>query len=233
MCDTVGPLEENSMKTRRIILHVHFSILFIAPFIVALTLLALMYGCQKKPAETKQVVPAVTIENLQIAYGKSVKHQHMYSVFAVRADKEHLKNVANLYRAASRSEQIHADNHAALIRQHGAEPKEPPLDSLSVGTTLQSLKMALSSEEIETESMYPNLIRTAALEKDSVAMKQFELTLDADNRQKELLKDAFDKNTKIQPVPYFVCGGCGYILTSDKTDECPGCHCKKEKFVKI
>ena len=119
------------------------------------------------------------------------------------------------------------------MRQRGVEPKAPTFDSLSIGTTQQTLKMALSSEDIEAQSMYPNLIRTADMEKDTVAANLFQRTMDADNRQMELLKEAADKQTKIQQVPYFVCPEGGFIMTSEKTDECPTCHIKKEKFEKI
>ena len=207
--------------------------LFLLPFCIALLLMVLLYGCQQeRPQEQKKQASEITMENLQTAYAKSIKHQTMYTLFTKQAEKEHLTLAANLYHAVARSEEIHASNHAELMRKYGIVPKAPQLDSIPVGTTLQTLKMALSSEQIEVESMYPNLIRTAELEKLPDAAEQFEKTKAADARQVELMQEALDKNIKIQKVPYFVCLGCGYILTSEKTDECPNCHAKKEKFEK-
>lgn len=207
---------------------------FLLPFIAALTLFSLPYGCkQDQPSNQQKQVTQITLENLQTAYAKSIKHKAMYERFAQRAEKERLKEVANLYRAVARSEDIHAANHAQLMRSRGIESKMPVVDSLSIGTTLQTLKMALSSEEIEIESMYANLIRTAEVEQFSDAVDQFEKTRNADTRQMELMKEALDKNAKIAKTPYFVCVGCGFIMTSDKTDECPTCHAKKDRFEKI
>jgi rubrerythrin len=221
------------MTERLFTKYLNFFLLVIAPFGVMLFILALLYGCQQNKSEAPKPAALVTFDNLQVAYGKSVKYEHMYTLFAQRAEKERLKDVARMYRAIARSEGIHAANHASLMRSHNSEPKMPEIESLAVGTTLQSLKMALSSEEIEVESMYPNLIRTAELENLPEAIEQFNRTKDADARQVELLKDALDSGTKIAKVQYFVCTGCGYILTSEKTDECPTCHSKKEKFEKI
>ncbi|HTK82834.1 MAG TPA: ferritin family protein [Bacteroidota bacterium] len=205
---------------------------FLVPFFAALAGIAMLYGCGQEQKPQQQASP-ITLENLQTAYAKSLKYSAMYARFAANAEKERLKEAANLYRAVARSEELHAARHADLLRAHGIEPRTPALDSLTIGTTVQSLKMALSSEEIEIESMYSNLIRTAELEKFTEAVNQFEKIKSSDGRQNDLLKEALDKNAKITKVPYFVCPGCGYILTSDKTDECPNCHSGKGQFEKL
>src|ERR1700759_5490471 len=60
-----------------------------------------------------------TIRNLLSAFeGESNAHVR-YSAFAVHADGEGLHGAASLFRAAARAEQIHAANHAPVIRQLG------------------------------------------------------------------------------------------------------------------
>jgi rubrerythrin len=81
--------------------------------------------------------------------------------------------------------------------------------------------------------MYPNLARTADFEKFPEAAESFRRALNADKRHVELFKDALDKGGTIVKVQYYVCPTCGYIITSDKIEECPGCHAKKDKFEKI
>jgi len=206
---------------------------FILPSLLLFLILAVNYGCEKKKEPPKEQQPSVTLENLQSAYVKAMRHNFMYSKFVLQADKEKNKEVANLYRAVARSEEIHAQKHAELMRSKGIEPKAPLFDSISVGTIMQTLKMALSSEEIEVESMYPNLVRTAEAEKFPAATEQFTFCMEGDARQTELMKEAQDKNGKIKLVPYFVCPGCGYIFTSEEVEECPTCKMKKEKFEKI
>ncbi len=206
---------------------------FLIPFVLLLLLLALNYGCEKKKEQPKEQQPTVTLENLQSAYVKALRHNFMYTKFVPQAEKEKNVPVANLYRAVARSEEIHAQRHAELLRSKGIEPRPPQYDSISVGTLMQTLKMALSSEEIEVESMYPNLVRTAEAEKFPAATEQFTFCLEGDARQMELMKEAQDKNGKIQKVTYLVCPGCGYIFTSEEVEECPTCKTTKDKFEKM
>ena len=206
----------------------------IIPFGIALLIIAFLFlGCEQKTRENQPPRQTITTDNLQTAYSKQMRHSFMYAKFVPQAEKEKLSNVANLYRAIARSEQIHSKNHAALLRSRGFEPKEPQYDSIAVGTIMQTFKMSLGSEDIETESMFPNLIRTAGLEQDTVAMNQFQQTMEADIRQTELFKDASDHLGKISKVLYLICPGCGYIITSDKTEECPVCHATKNEFEKV
>ncbi|MBI5217126.1 MAG: rubrerythrin family protein [Ignavibacteriae bacterium] len=206
---------------------------FIFPSLFLFFILALNYGCEKKKELPKEPQPTVTLENLQSAYNKAMRHNFMYAKFVLQAEKEKNKEVANLYRAVTRSEEIHAQRHAELLRSKGREPQQPVFDSITVGTIMQTLKMALSSEEIEVESMYPNLVRTAEAEKFPAATEQFTFCMEGDARQMELMKEAQEKNGKIKSVQYYVCPGCGYIFTSEEVEECPTCKTTKDKFEKI
>jgi rubrerythrin len=209
-----------------------FQVLLFLPVTAAFLVIAFFFGCQKAP-EQKEAKPTVTIENLQTAQKKEVKLGKMYSLFVAQAVKEKNKQVASLFRAIGRSEEIHAKNHIALLKKQGVEPQPSENEAVVVGSTLQTLKMALSSEQIEAESMYPNLARSAAAEKVQEAADQFKRTMDADTRHEELIKDALDKSGKVAKCDYFVCPDCGYICTSDKTDECPVCHAQKATFISI
>ena len=212
---------------------IRFRLLALIPSGITLALIALLSGCQQKEPEPPKPTAVITLDNLQTAYAKSVKYQNMYSRFVKQAEKEKMKSVADLYRAAARSEEIHAAQHASLMRSRSVEPQAPVIDSITVGTTLQTLKMAVSSEEIEAESMYPNLIHTAELENFSEAVEQFKFVRDADARHNELFQEALNKAGKIPKVPYYICSKCGFIMTSNKTEECPTCHTKKDKFEKV
>jgi rubrerythrin len=194
--------------------------------------LGFLQGCQKESAPKEEKQNLVSIDNLQTAYGVSVKRSAMYERFIPRAEKEKFRGVAALYKALARSEGIQADVHAGLIRQHGQEPAAPAPDSVVVGTTMQTLKMAISSEELEYSSMYPNLLRTATLENFTEGVDQFTMMQSVEERHVELLKDAQAKMGKID-TKYFVCPGCGYNITSDKTEECPVCKKPKTTFEKI
>jgi len=221
------------MKPREKFNEALFQLLILVLFGIPFLLLGLNFGCQKQKEESKETRLKVTVENLQTAYAKSVNYARMYTLFTKRAEKDRLLNVANLYRAVSRSEQVHADLHAGLLRKNGVEPVAPQEEAVTVGTTLQTLKLSMSSEEIEFGSMYPNLIHTAEIEKDSAAAAQFRMTKEVEIQHAELFKEAFDRSGRIGRIQYFVCPGCGYILRSEKTEECPVCHSKKDKFERV
>ncbi len=222
------------MKSLTIPSLIKFHLLLFLPLGAGFFMLALLYGCQKTSDEKKEEVkPTVSIENLQTAYNKSVKRSRMYAMFVTQAEKERLKNTAKLYEALARSEAIHAANHARLLRAQGVEPAAVQEEKVVVGTTAQTLKMAASSEELEYEAMYPNLAKTAMTENYAEAAEQFKKTLDVDTEHGQLIKDAADRGGKILTAKFLVCPDCGYILTSDKTDECPNCHAKKTTFIQI
>ncbi len=209
---------------RTVIFHeLQFSVILFLPFLLSFLLLASFYGCSKQEPKAAEAVAPVTVENMQVAYGKGLKFVHMYEDFEKAAVKERFPLIAQRYRAIARSEAIHAGLHAAWLKAHNAEPRAPQIDTVVVGKTLQTLKMSLSMEEIETASMYPNLIRTADAENLPDASKQLALAKEADIRHTNLLQEVLDKSGRIEKTPIYVCPDCGYILTG-KAADCPNCH---------
>ncbi len=201
--------------------------------IVCIILVSLLFGCSKKKEPPKEQQPTVTLENIQTAHTKAMRYAFMYTKFISGMEKQKNKELAALYRAIARSEEIHATQHAGLLRSKNIEPPSAQYDSITVGNALQTLKMAIGSEQLEAETMYPNLLRTAEAEQFQAAAEQFSSFRDADARQLELLKSAQDTNGKVKSVPYFLCPKCGYILTSEESSECPTCKTTKDKFEKI
>lgn len=211
---------------------VQFQALLLIPFTLCILHFAIFSGCGQKE-EPKVQKPDITLENLQTAYAKAFRHVEMYKLFLAQAEKERNANAAALYRAVIASETIHANAHAELMKKRGVQPAEVNVDPVKVGTVIQTLKMATSSEEIEAESMFPNLLRTAMAENFTEAAEQFGRCRDGDSRQLELLKDAYERGGKIQKVTYTICPTCGYIISSDATEECPVCKTRKPNFQKV
>ena len=81
--------------------------------------------------------------------------------------------------------------------------------------------------------MYPAFIKTANDEKDSVAAQLFTQTLGADERHGRLLKKVMDEGSSISSLPTVICPKCGYIIGSEKDEECRVCKAKKETFRKL
>ena len=211
--------------------HSLFLNLFAIIFIIFVIPFFLLTGCKKN--EAKEVKPEITLQNLQTAYNQEMRISNEYALFSENAEKNRFGAIANLYKAVSRSEKIHAEMAAALLRSKGVEVTPYVANSIIVGSVMQTLRMAFSDETLETESMYPNLARTAKAEKFPEAVELFGHSLNADKWNAGLFKDAVDKSGYIARAQYYVCPCCGYIVTSDTAKECPECHEKKEKFEKV
>jgi rubrerythrin len=204
---------------------VHSSVLLLSLVVI---LLILPCGCGKKADE--HPTPTVTLTNLQSAYAKELTYREMYLRFAERATKEHLDGAARLYRALARSEAIHASNHAVLIRSLGAAPVEPLIQPVVVGTTMQTLKLALSTEAIEAGSFYPNLIKTAQAEHAAEAVRQFTAVMNADMHHADLLSKAFRENGRVTEKHFLICPMCGFVTTVEAAKDCAGCGVPKANF---
>ncbi len=61
------------------------------------------------------------VGNLLAAYEGELNAHIRYKAYAARAEAEGMNGAASLFRAAARAEQIHAGNHARVIRHMGGE----------------------------------------------------------------------------------------------------------------
>ncbi len=201
--------------------------------IVGTLLVLVLNSCHKTNEDTASTKQYATLGNLQTAYSAEIRHYRWYTRFIQQAKTERLIYVADLFKAAARSEQIHADNHARQIRSLGGEPIEPPEESVPERKTYQTLRFALRTEQFECESLYPTMIRTAEVEKLSEVVKELRQTNEVDARQQVLFHEAVQSSGNIPHVAYLICPGCGYIVTSVKTEQCPVCSAKVVQLEKI
>src|SRR5450759_1916859 len=74
-------------------------------------------------AEAKTPAKATTLENLQAASNGKSHASARYAAFAAKADAEGYLGAGAMFRAASKSESIHAARHAKAIEALGAVPK--------------------------------------------------------------------------------------------------------------
>jgi len=207
--------------------------------VIALTVPMLFWfsSCQKteqaKVQEQQQATQKLaTIGNLQTAYGSELKRSLWYDRFSRQAMKENLGDIAVLFRALSHSEKVHAEAAAKLLRSKGVEPVVPAIDSIVPGKAKQYLKLSLSNENLE-QNIYAADTTKAQEEHFAEAAEWFRRALEADGRHARLLKKAIEQETNFARLPYLMCPECGYIVGSDKMEECPVCKTKKDKFQKI
>jgi rubrerythrin len=178
-----------------------------------------------------------TVQNLLAAYeGESNAHAK-YTAFAVKADADGLHGAASLFRAAARAEQIHAGNHARVIKQLGGEA-QCNLHAVEVKTTLENLKAALGGEQYEIDTMYPGFLAEATERKNTAAMRTFHGALEAEKTHARLYGEAIallvggKTDSWIGATrEFYVCPVCGYTSeTEEEHERCPVCNCPWERF---
>lgn len=161
----------------------------------------------------------MTQANLEAAFaGESQAHMR-YLIFADRAEKDGLPNVARLFRAVAYAEQVHATNHFKALK--------------GIGQTTANLEAAIGGETYEVEEMYPAFTAVAELQEEKAAVRSNNWAAEAEKVHAALYGDAktsvdSGKDAEVQQI--HVCAVCGWTGEGEPPDECPLCKAKKEKF---
>src|SRR5579859_4058468 len=89
---------------------------------------------------TQAKVSQQTLNNLNAAFQGESNAAHRYEAFAKKADADGYSQAARLFRAASRAESIHKENHKQAILGLGGKIKDFKLDEIKLGTTAENLQ---------------------------------------------------------------------------------------------
>lgn len=186
------------------------------------------------PAPADAATTGKTLDNLQAAFNGESNARARYLAFAKKADADGYAPVASLFRAAARAEEIHAANHAAVIRKLGARP-EARIEEPAVGSTRENLAAAIKGESYERDSMYPDFIKVARAEGQKGALESFNNAKMAEGEHANLYAKALDKlDTAVGPaVTYYVCTVCGFTTTKVDFAKCPACFSPKDKYIAV
>ena len=175
-----------------------------------------------------------TLDNLMEAYNGESNAHAKYLAYAKKAEEEGYVPVASLFRAAARAEEIHAGNHAKVIKALGGEPKAE-IKLPEIKTTKENLLAAVAGESYERDKMYPAFLKTARKERNRDAMRSFNFARTAEGEHAKLYQYAADhledfKGT--EKATYMVCTTCGYtVAKKDFTfKKCPSCFDPREKY---
>jgi rubrerythrin len=177
------------------------------------------------------------VSNLLAAYEGELNSHARYKAYAAKAEAEGMNGAASLFRAAARAEQIHAGNHARVIRRMGGEAKAeiPPF---RVKSTLENLKMALGGEQHEIDSRYPQFLVHATSQLDTSAARSFVWAMEAEKTHARLYEDAVvameaGPGWTQDHLEFHVCTLCGYTAKTQEADNCPACNFGWDRFERI
>lgn len=187
-----------------------------------------------KPAEKSTKAAPSTPDNLMTAFeGESNAHAR-YLEFAKKADTEGYGPVGSLFRAAARAEEVHAANHAEVIKKMGGTPKAD-IKKVEVKSTKENLEAALAGENYERLEMYPSFIAKAKTDDKPDAVKTFNYAQNAESEHAKLFKQAIDElvQWKGGKKDFYVCSVCGYTTMNLNFEKCLSCFSPKEKYEKV
>ena len=178
-----------------------------------------------------------TIANLKAAFKGESTASAKYAAFALKAKQEGLTQIATMFEATSKAEQIHAANHQTVLEKMG-QKTDPVKPEFTVKTTKENLEDAISGETYELTTMYPGFIATAATENATSASKSFRWAMDTEKKHQVIYQNALKalnaKKTETLPNVYWVCPKCGntYDVAKPETT-CSFCSTKNDKFIKF
>ncbi len=163
-----------------------------------------------------------TTDNLQAAFAGESQANRKYLAFARKAEKDGLKQVAKLFRAAATAETVHAHAHFRVLG--------------GVKSTKENVEAAIEGEGFEFREMYPKFLSEAESEGNSAAVTSFRYALAVEEVHHGLYSGALgavEAGNDLPAAPILVCNVCGNTFVGDVPDECPVCGTKKEKFYDI
>ncbi|MGE5114429.1 MAG: rubrerythrin family protein [Acidobacteriaceae bacterium] len=175
---------------------------------------------------------AATLANLQTAFNGESNAHARYLAFAKKADTEGYGEIASLFRAAAKAEEIHANNHAVVIKKLGGKP-EAKIETPDVKTTRENLEAAIKGETYERDTMYPQFLKQAREVRNTDAIQTFNYAKTAEAEHAKLYSAALknlDKSKGTKAKNFYVCDVCGYTVEKIDFAKCPSCFSPKEKY---
>jgi rubrerythrin len=162
-----------------------------------------------------------TRRNLYDAFVGEAKAHHRLLAFARKAEEEGYSQIAKLFRAVATAEGVHAERHLRLMGE------------AVVQSTEANLRSSFERENTVNRVTYPEFIREAEEEGESLAAVTFGQARDVEERHAGLYKQALRAMLREETHDYYVCPVCGFIAEREAPSECPICGARQEKFVQI
>jgi rubrerythrin len=206
------------------------SMLCKATFLIAAGLVSLTLVSPVTAASRPK--PVKSVEDLRTACRTESNARARYLAFAQKADEEGFGEVASLFRAAARAEEIAINNQSAVIKKLGAIDYPAAITTPVVKSTRENLVAAAAPSEGYPGDMYARFIKPAKASGDQDAATAF-FYAQASSQQNEVLfhKALLDlNNMKGKSRTYYVCSVCGYVAEKPVPRTCGTCASSAEKY---
>jgi rubrerythrin len=165
---------------------------------------------------------ASTQDNLMAAFAGESQARNMYTFYAQVARKEGYHYIAKIFEETALNEMRHAKDEFRLAGK--------------LGDTAANLRAAISGEDHETKSMYPEFAAQAQAEgyKEAAILFRMIARIEAEHRNRYAkVLEMVEKGTvykRDQPIRW-KCSVCGYIHEgTEPPGKCPCCQHAREYF---
>lgn len=181
-------------------------------FFVCFTLSMGLFSLLSAPAFASKTA-GKTLDNLMAAYDGESNARAKYLAYAEKAENEGYGKVASLFRAAASAEEVHLNNHAQVITSMGGTAKAD-IKLPEIKSTQKNLQDALTGENYERNTMYPEFIAIAQKDNNTDAVRTFTYAKDAETEHARLYQAALDDLDawKGPKADFYVCPTCGYTV---------------------
>lgn len=179
---------------------------------------------------------ATNLQNMQDAYKGETTASAKYEAYSQKAEEEGYHEIAMLFKAASKSESIHANNHKVVLAEAGESvPDINP--EFTVNSTKENLMDAIAGETYEVTTMYPNFMINANKAGNQLAMVSLNYAYKTEQKHKVFYEKALAalESDTVESLPsvYFVCPTCGNTYETTAPKRCGISMTSGEKFIEI
>lgn len=182
-----------------------------------------------------QNLPEKTVQNIKDAIIGETTASAKYAAFGKQAEKDGYPKIALLFKAASKAESIHANNHRSVLNQLGVKMDDFKPE-YEVKSTKENLQAAVDGESYEVATMYPDFIRAAQGENVNLAMISFNYAYQTEKKHKAMYQNALQQlnagNEHSLSDLYMVCTTCGNTYDGEAPARCGISMTPKERFLR-
>ena len=202
---------------------------------------------QKENVENKTIAEQVsmttstdakskTVENMQAAFKGETTASAKYAAYSKKAEQEGFHQIALLFKAASTAENIHANNHKAVLQESGISvPAITP--EYAVRSTKENLEDAIKGETYEATTMYPEFLTVANQAGDQLALISLNYAYKTEKKHKVMYETALaalqNNTANTLPAVFYVCSTCGNTYETTAPARCGISMTKSDRFIKI
>lgn len=174
-----------------------------------------------------------TIANLKAAIDGETMASTKYAAFAQQAAADSLYAVEALFKATSKAEAIHIQNHQAVLATLGVTDYQANTSEFEVKTTAENLLSAIDGEVYESTVMYPTFLHDAEAEKVQGALVSFNFAQDAEKKHASIYREVLSKlsTPQLLETSYYVCPKCGNLYAGTADASCDLCQVGDDSFI--